>query len=84
MIEFNDRQILLANVDGKYFALSNVCTHEEGPLDQGLLHGYEVECPWHQSRFDLRSGEATQGPAVASVSSYEVKVDGTDILLRAK
>ena len=84
MVEFDNRQILLANVDGKYFAVGNVCTHEEGPLDQGILDNYEVQCPWHQSRFDLRSGEATQGPALASVPTYEVKVDGTEILLKTK
>ena len=84
MVEFDDHQILVANVDGKYYAVGNICTHEEGPLDQGILDGYEVQCPWHQSRFDLRSGQSTQGPALASVPTYEVKVDGTAVLLRAK
>ncbi len=84
MVEFDGRQILLANVDGNYYAVGNVCTHEEGPLDQGILDGYEVQCPWHESRFDLRSGEPTQGPAMAPVPTYEVKVEGTDILIRAK
>ncbi len=84
MVEFEDREILVANVDGKFYAVGNVCTHEEGPLDQGIIEDFEVQCPWHQSRFDLRSGEPTQGPALASVPTFEVKVDGTDILLRAK
>ena len=83
-VDFDGREVLLANVDGNYYAVGNVCTHEEGPLDQGILDGYEVQCPWHESRFDLRSGEPTQGPAMAPVPTYEVKVEGTDILIRAK
>ncbi len=83
-VEFDGRQVLVANVDGNLYAVGNVCTHEEGPLDQGILDGYEVQCPWHESRFDLRTGEATLGPAVSPVSCYEVKVEGTDILIRPK
>lgn len=78
------REVVLANVDGTYYALGNLCTHAEGPLDEGTLRHYEVECPWHGSRFDLRTGAVTQGPADAAEPSFEIKVEGTSILLRAK
>ena len=45
--------ICVANVDGKYYAIGNICTHVGGPLDQGTLEGYQVECPWHGSKFTL-------------------------------
>ena len=82
IVDGND--VVLANVDGNYYAIGNVCTHEEGPLDEGTLDHYEVECPWHGSRFDLRSGVATQGPADIPEPTYEVRVEGKSILLRAK
>jgi len=83
-VDFDGREVLLANVDGNYYVVGDVCTHEEGPLDQGILDGYEVQCPWHESRFDLRTGKPTQGPAMAPVPTYEVRIEGIDILIRPK
>jgi glycine betaine catabolism B len=83
-VDVDGKEVLLANIDGKYYAIENVCTHRGGPLDEGRLHQYEVECPWHSSRFDLRTGYATQGPADIPEPSYEVMVEGNSILLRAK
>jgi nitrite reductase/ring-hydroxylating ferredoxin subunit len=44
-VEVAGEDICVANVDGKYYAIGNICTHVGGPLDQGTLEGYEVECP---------------------------------------
>lgn len=55
-VEVNDERICLANVNGKYYAIGNVCTHMGGPLAEGKLEDYIVQCPWHGSRFDIRSG----------------------------
>ena len=44
-VSLGDKDVVLANVDGKYYAIGNVCTHEEGPLDEGILDKYEIECP---------------------------------------
>jgi glycine betaine catabolism B len=81
-VEVAGENICLANVDGKYYAIGNICTHVGGPLDQGTLEGYEVECPWHGSKFDVRTGEPTKPPARSSEPTYEVKVEGDNILLR--
>jgi glycine betaine catabolism B len=78
------KDVLLANVDGNYYAIGDVCTHEGGPLDEGILHNYEIECPWHGSRFDLRTGAVTQGPAETSEPGYDVLIEGKNIMLRAK
>ena len=53
------REVALCNVDGDLYAIDNVCTHDGGSLDQGEVMGYEVECPRHGARFDVRSGEVT-------------------------
>jgi nitrite reductase/ring-hydroxylating ferredoxin subunit len=81
-IEVAGENICLINVEGKYYAIGNVCTHEGGPLAEGTLEGYEVECPWHGSKFDIRTGKVTRPPASEPESTYEVKVEGNDILIR--
>ena len=80
--ELAGEKICIVNVEGNYYALGNVCTHVGGPLDEGTLEGYEVECPWHGSKFDVRTGEPTKPPARQAVPKYEVKIEENDILVR--
>jgi ferredoxin-NADP reductase/nitrite reductase/ring-hydroxylating ferredoxin subunit len=82
-VEVNGENICVVNVEGKYYAIGSICTHEGGPLADGTLEGYEVECPWHNSKFDVRTGEVTSPPASEPEPAYEVKVDGNnEILIR--
>jgi glycine betaine catabolism B len=81
-VQVDGENICVANVDGKYYAIGSICTHEGGPLADGTLEGYEVECPWHQSKFDVRTGEVTSPPASEPEPSYEIKVDGNNILIK--
>lgn len=78
----NSQSICIANIDGKYYAIANICTHEGGPLADGTLEGYEVECPWHGSKFDVRTGAVTNPPATEPETTFEVKVDGNNILVK--
>ena len=80
-VEVNGQNICLVNVEGKYYAIGSICTHEGGPLADGTLEGYEVECPWHNSKFDVRTGEVTSPPASEPEPAYEVKVDGNNNIL---
>jgi len=82
--EVAGEDICVANVDRKYYAIGNICTHVGGPLDQGTLEGYQVECPWHGSKFDVRTGEPTKPPAKKPEPTYEAKVEGDNILLRKR
>jgi ferredoxin-NADP reductase/nitrite reductase/ring-hydroxylating ferredoxin subunit len=82
-VQVNGQNICLANIDGKYFAINNICSHEGGPLADGRLEGYEVECPWHQSKFDMRTGVVKVPPAVEPQVTYQVKVEGEDVLINA-
>ena len=83
-VEVNGQNICVANVEGKYYAIGSICTHEGGPLADGSLEGYEVECPWHNSKFDVRTGEVTSPPASEPEPAYEVKVDGNNILIKTQ
>lgn len=64
--------ILLANVDGRLYAMDNRCPHEDASLYNGALKGHCVECPLHGSRFDLRTGEPQEPPADTPVRTYAV------------
>jgi nitrite reductase/ring-hydroxylating ferredoxin subunit len=81
-VEVEGEKVCIINTEGTFYAIGNICTHVGGPLDEGTLEGYEVECPWHGSKFDVRTGEATKPPAVRAVPKYEVKIDGNNVLVR--
>jgi nitrite reductase (NADH) small subunit len=73
MVRINDGEVLIANVNGSFYAIANPCTHKSGGLSEGSLEGSIVTCPIHGSRFDVtKTGDTT---------SYELRVDGGDILL---
>jgi nitrite reductase/ring-hydroxylating ferredoxin subunit len=78
-----DTEILLAQVQGQYYAIRNICSHADVWLHQGDLRPatWEVQCPLHQGRFDLRTGHATAWPASRPVEVYAVRVEGEDILV---
>jgi ferredoxin-NADP reductase/nitrite reductase/ring-hydroxylating ferredoxin subunit len=83
-VEALDKSILLSMVNGEVYAIDAVCSHEGGPLEDGILDSFEVECPWHGSRFDIRTGEVRNPPADTPQLAYEVKIDGDRILIREK
>ena len=65
--------------DGNFYALNDICTHEEFNLSDGELWGMDVECPQHGSRFNLQTGKVTGLPAVIPAQPYRVRVEGSDI-----
>jgi 3-phenylpropionate/trans-cinnamate dioxygenase ferredoxin component len=83
-VQYKGQAVCLANISGNYYAIRNVCTHMGGPLAQGKLEGRVVECPWHGSRFDLATGEVKKGPAQPPEPAFEVKVEGTNVLIRPR
>ena len=71
-------RVLLANVEGTFYALRDVCGHLRAPLSRGRLDGYSVECPLHFACFDVRTGVLISGPVATDVPTYQVRVeDGT-------
>src|SRR5947208_14508155 len=80
--DFLGKPIVLSMVDGEVYAIDAVCSHEGGPLEDGTLEGYVVECPWHGSKFDVRTGEVKNPPADKPRSVYQVHVEDNDILIK--
>jgi len=77
--EVGDLRIALCNVNGRLYAIDDVCTHDGGSLDQGELQGQLVECPRHGAKFDVTDGRAVVLPAVRPVKTYPVQIDGDDV-----
>jgi nitrite reductase/ring-hydroxylating ferredoxin subunit len=77
-------EILVTNVEGKYYAMGGKCTHRGGDLSKGVLSGSVVKCPRHGSRFDVTSGEVVGVPAKKSEPTFEVKVEGKNILVKKR
>ena len=76
----DSQEICLAHAeDGNFYAIGDICTHEEFLLSGGELFGLDVECPQHGSRFNLVTGKVTGLPAVIPAKTYPVSLDGDDL-----
>lgn len=78
-VEAEGRRIALFRLGDDIHALDDACPHEGGPLSEGLIEGGAIECPWHQSRFDIRTGRVLLDPADCDVRSYPVRVSGDTV-----
>jgi 3-phenylpropionate/trans-cinnamate dioxygenase ferredoxin subunit len=79
--DLGGRRILLANVAGRLYAVDDTCTHEEASLSTGVLTGELVKCPLHNSRFNVRTGEALEEPAEENLRTYSVREEGGRVLV---
>jgi nitrite reductase/ring-hydroxylating ferredoxin subunit len=79
LLEVGDKTIALFNLGGHFYAIDDTCPHNGGPLCEGPIEGEEVECPWHGSRFNIKTGKVTAPPAEEGVATYNVRVTGEDI-----
>ena len=79
-VEINGKNILIVNMNGKYFAIGNSCTHDGCLLSDGILNGEKVQCVCHGSTFDIRTGTVVKGPAKDPEPQYELKIDQDQIL----
>lgn len=71
--------VAVFHVDGHFYAISDVCTHEESSLAEGELEGDVVECALHGARFNVRTGEVLALPAVVPVQTYPARIVGDDV-----
>jgi nitrite reductase/ring-hydroxylating ferredoxin subunit len=75
-VQVEGKSLALVNLHGEIYALEDSCPHEQAPLSDGQIVGEEIECPWHSSHFDIRTGRVTMDPAVTDVATYKVRVVG--------
>jgi 3-phenylpropionate/trans-cinnamate dioxygenase ferredoxin component len=80
-LEMDSQPLVIINLAGKLYAIGDVCSHDNGPLGDGEIVGFEIVCPRHGARFDIRSGKAARSPAFRDIPSYSVKVENGKIYL---
>ncbi len=79
ILDVDGEPIAVFNIAGEFFAISDICSHDEGPVAEGDLIGHAIECPRHGARFDLHTGKAQSLPAVVDIPAYPVRIVGDEI-----
>lgn len=74
LLEVDGRPLAVFRIAGQYFAIADVCSHDDGPVAEGPLAGFEIECPRHGSHFDIRTGKVLSLPAAVDIPAYPVRV----------
>jgi 3-phenylpropionate/trans-cinnamate dioxygenase ferredoxin subunit len=73
-VEIEGSPIVIFNIAGQFFSIADVCSHDDGPVGEGDLEGYNIVCPRHGAEFDVRTGKVLSMPAVVDIPAYPVKV----------
>ncbi len=81
LFEVDGASIVLFKIAGAYFAIADLCSHDDGPVAEGEIEGHEVVCPRHGAHFDLHTGKALTLPAVVDIPAYPVRVEKGEILI---
>ncbi len=82
VVDADGTMIAVFNIDGEHYAIEDVCTHDGGELAGGPVHGFEVECPRHGARFDVRDGAVCAPPAYAPTASFPIRIDAEGVWTR--
>ncbi len=80
-VELGDKPVVIFNIAGQYFAIGDICTHDDGPLGDGVLEGDNIVCPRHGAEFDIKTGKAMAMPAVIDIPAYPVQVRDGNIFV---
>ena len=73
-VEIDKQVMTIARIDNQLYAFQEFCTHRFGPLSEGSFHGFNVQCPWHNSCFDIRTGKVTNGPAKVDLKTFKIEM----------
>jgi 3-phenylpropionate/trans-cinnamate dioxygenase ferredoxin component len=82
VVVIDRERVVVANVEGVFYALQDICGHRGAPLSRGRLAGHTIECPLHYACFDVRTGKLLDGPASADVVTYEVRVEDDTVYVK--
>lgn len=82
VIDVDGARIAVVNVEGEFHAIEDVCTHDGGELTGGRICGFEIECPRHGARFDLRTGAALCPPAYAATAVFPIRIEHGQVYVR--
>ena len=73
-VEIDELPVVVFNIANQLYAIADICSHDDGPLGDGDLDGFEITCPRHGARFDIRDGKATSLPAIVDIPAYPTRI----------
>lgn len=81
--EFEEETVIVLNVNGKFYCIADLCSHDDGSLEDGELNEYAIECPRHGACFDVRTGNVLSMPATSPIPTYAVKVEDGSVFVES-
>ena len=87
LVTIGGKQLVIANIDGSFYAMDNLCSHEQGNLSEGQLNGDILTCPDHSAQFEVKTGKVLAGPdgepanTITPEKTYKVTVQGDDVMV---
>ena len=82
LLDVDGTEVAVFNIDGRFYAIEDICSHDGGTLADGEVDGLEIECPRHGARFDLRTGKVTAPPAYEDISVFSVRISNGQVQVR--
>ncbi|GJL81136.1 MAG: hypothetical protein DHS20C01_07700 [marine bacterium B5-7] len=82
VVDVDDALVAVFNIEGEFYAIEDVCTHDGGEIASGCLYGDQIECPRHGSRFNVRTGEVLSPPAYEDIDTFEVRIENEVVQVR--
>lgn len=82
IVDVDGAQAVVFNLEGQYYAIEDVCTHDSGQLTGGSVEGDQIICPRHGARFCIRTGEALTAPAYEPTATFPVRIENNEIQVR--
>jgi apoptosis-inducing factor 3 len=81
-VKVGETDVLLARIEGTFYATGAFCTHYHAPLEKGVLSGEQIVCPWHTAHFNLKTGKQQEPPGLDSLSCYPVRIEGENVIVQ--
>ena len=79
IVDIDGEPIAVFNIADHYYAIADVCSHDDGPVTEGKLNEHEITCPRHGAKFDIRNGRVLTLPAIVDIPAYPVRIEGNEI-----
>jgi 3-phenylpropionate/trans-cinnamate dioxygenase ferredoxin subunit len=80
-VDLGDKPIVIFNIAGQFFAIGDICSHDDGPVGDGVIEGDNIVCPRHGGEFDVKTGKAMAMPAVVDIPAYPIQVRDGNIFI---
>jgi 3-phenylpropionate/trans-cinnamate dioxygenase ferredoxin component len=82
VVDVDDVMVAVFNINGDFFAVEDVCSHDGGEIASGCVKGYELECPRHGARFNIKTGEVLCAPAYEDLETFPIRIVNNTVQVR--